>query len=220
MNRKRTQQQANDDGGISYESAETNIICKYCGEHFLDHQSKHYHSELVHKDQYLHQCTKCTFKTQALHLYITHCAKQHGETLPARTISEQEKVKRSSYQRRSTVTQRQASFNGALLHQKLKYISGKDQKDMHAAMNEFRPKIKEIMINYEKDKGPSKCYLSLVPHFVKYDQDGNIVEHQKPYFNSTTTHITNVQLEFQHFYDRAIQKIWSVMEQWLKGKGV
>ena len=211
MNRKRKQEETSDAGGVNYESSGTNVICKYCGEEFQDLESKHFHSELVHKDKYVHQCSQCSFKTQGLHAYVSHCAKEHGETLPARPTSGQ-KVKRS-YQRKVTVTQRQSSFNGSLLHQKLNYISGeRDQRDMHAAMNEFRAKIKTIMENYEQNKGPSKCYLSLVPHFVKYDQNGDIIEHQRPYFNSSTSYITNVKLEFQHFYDQAIHKIWNVMD--------
>ena len=105
-----------------------------------------------------------------------------------------------------------SSFKRAAVEQRFRY-SG--PPDMFRAMNDFRFKIYQLLKDYAAKHRSLKFQFTLVPHFVRLNNQGIIVDHAEPHLNTHMTRILDVESEFNDAYDDGVERIWKQFEEWL-----
>ena len=155
-----------------------NIKCELC-EYVTDRiENMKRHKEAKHEVKY---CNECDFTTTSLREMKNHKNSQH----PPDEFHEE------------------SAFN-KLLYNKIWHVNG--MTDLTVALHAYKPKIRNTISDYIKEKGGLKWYLGAKVTMHKVNRDGDTIDEATPGF-TTSPRIQATMWNFDQEYNNASDKI-------------
>ena len=157
---------------------EKNIKCELC-EYVTDRNDLlKRHKEAKHQ---VNMCAECDFTTTSLPKMKKHKNSQH----PPDTFHEE------------------SAFNKTF-YKKIWHVDG--IKDLLVALHAYKPKIRNTIEDYIKEKGGLKWYMGVKVTMHKMDRDGNTIQDATPGF-TTNPRIQQTMWDFDQDYNNTSEKI-------------
>ena len=157
---------------------EKNIKCELC-EYVTDRNDLlKRHKEAKHQ---VNMCAECDFTTTSLPKMKKHKNSQH----PPDTFHEE------------------SAFN-KLFYNKIWQVDGIE--DLLVALHAYKPKIRNTIEDYIKEKGGLKWYMGVKVTMHKMDRDGNTIQDATPGF-TTNPRIQQTMWDFDQDYNNTSEKI-------------
>ena len=157
---------------------EKNIKCELC-EYVTDRNDlMKRHKEAKHQ---VNKCAECDFSTTSLPKMKKHKNSQH----PPDTFHEE------------------SAFN-KLFYNKIWQVDGIE--DLLVAIHAYKPKIRNTLKDYIKEKGGLKWYMGVKVTMHKMDRDGDTIQVATPGF-TTNPRIQQTMWDFDQDYNNTSEKI-------------
>ena len=208
--------------------------CNFCHFHSNDQSNMKNHEETVHENE-LFTCDQCEYTTPTKdkllrHLRSNHVEKKikcelceyatnriermerHKEAIHEvkncdecdfTTTSQHDMKKHKNSEHQPDDFHEEQAFN-KLLYNKIWHVDG--MKDLLVALQAYKPKIRNTLKDYMKEKGGMKWYLGVKVTMHKLDRDGDIIQVATPGF-TTSPRVQESMWNFGQNYNNASGKI-------------
>ena len=208
--------------------------CNFCNFHSDDQSHLKKHEETVHENE-LFTCDQCEYTTPRRDKLLNHLRSNHVEKnlkcelceyvterienmkrhkeakhevkncdeCDFTTTSLREMKKHKNSEHPPDEFYEEQAFN-KLLYNKIWHVDG--MKDLLVALHAYKPKIRNTLKDYMKEKGGLKWYLGAKVTMHKLDRDGDIQEIATPGF-TTSPRVQESMWNFDQNYNNASEKI-------------
>ena len=208
--------------------------CNFCNFHSDDQSHLKKHEETVHENE-LFTCDQCEYTTPRRDKLLNHLRSNHVEKnlkcelceyvterienmkrhkeakhevkncdeCDFTTTSLREMKKHKNSEHPPDEFYEEQAFN-KLLYNKIWHVDG--MKDLLVALQAYKPKIRNTLKDYMKEKGGFKWYLGAKVTMHKLDRDDDIQEVETPGF-TTSPRIQESMWNFDQNYNNASEKI-------------
>ena len=208
--------------------------CNFCHFHSNDQSNMKNHEETVHENE-LFTCDQCEYTTPRKEKLLRHLRSNHVEKnikcelclyvtdriermerhkeaihevkncdeCDFTTTSQHDMKKHKNSEHQPDDFHEEQAFN-KLLYNKIWHVDG--MKDLLVALQAYKPKIRNTLKDYMKEKGGMKWYLGVKVTMHKLDRDGDIIQVATPGF-TTSPRVQESMWNFNQNYNNASEKI-------------